>query len=141
MFGRDPEFSRLSNLALDRIISLKEIDKDFIKNTEYDFSEYFEDIIGVSKSHEDLPVIIHLLFTPEQAPYILTKPIHGSQKKLRNDSEGLLISIEVIPNRELFSLLLSFGERVKVVSPEIIQRRIIEVYQKALLGYSPGEEL
>ena len=60
------------------------------------------------------------LFTNEEAPYVLTKPIHGSQKKKKHDESGLIVTIEVIPNIEFEKLILSFGEKVKVVSPKKI---------------------
>ena len=63
---------------------------------------------------------IELLFTNEEAPYVLTKPIHGSQKKKKHDESGLILTIEVIPNIEFEKLILSFGEKVKVVSPKKI---------------------
>ena len=53
-------------------------------------------------------------------PYVLTKPIHGSQKKKKHDESGLILTIEVIPNIEFEKLILSFGEKVKVVSPKKI---------------------
>ena len=54
------------------------------------------------------------------APYVLTKPIHGSQKKKKHDENGLILTIEVIPNIEFEKLILSFGDKVKVVSPKKI---------------------
>jgi predicted DNA-binding transcriptional regulator YafY len=37
------------NLALDRIIDLNELDTEYKQNTSIDWSEYFEDIVGVTK--------------------------------------------------------------------------------------------
>jgi predicted DNA-binding transcriptional regulator YafY len=62
-------------------------------------------------------VLIELQFSTNQAPYVLAKPLHGSQKKKSYDKTGLIITIEVIPNYELKSQLLSFGKELKVISP------------------------
>ena len=59
-----------------------------------------------------------LHFSIAQTPYILTKPLYGSQKKKKLDESGLTITIEVIPNYELKSLLQSFGKQLKVLSPD-----------------------
>jgi len=67
---------------------------------------------------------ITLWFNAKSAPYVLSKPLHGSQRKLSHDQNGLLIEIEVIPNFELETLILSYGERVKVLSPEDFKDRI-----------------
>jgi predicted DNA-binding transcriptional regulator YafY len=136
LFGLNPEIGKLFTLALDRITKVKEIQSLFIENTVWDFTEYFEDIIGVTKPENKEPVQINLKFSLEQAPYILTKPIHGSQKKILYDKTGLTISILVIPNFELEQLLLSFGEGVEILSPKKFRKRMKERMKKVLELYS-----
>lgn len=124
LFGQNKNIDKLSNLALDRIVEIKEVKSKFIENKFVDFKEYFEDIIGVTKPDDIAPIKIELLFSTDEAPYVLTKPIHGSQRKIRLDENGLLISIEVIPNYELEKLIFSFGENVKVVGPKLFAEKI-----------------
>lgn len=124
LFGLNKEINKISNLALDRIVDLKEIKNKFIENKHIDFKEYFEDIIGVTKPDNGSISKIELFFTNDEAPYIITKPIHGSQKKVKHDEKGLVISIEVIPNYELEKLILSFGENIKVVSPKALSDKM-----------------
>ena len=118
LLGQIENYNTLTVIALDRIINFKEACLSFIENTMYDFNEYFEDIVGVSREKDKLPEIITLFFTSNKAPYIKTKPIHGSQKLKKEDAKGIVITIEVIVNYELKSLLLSFGNEVKVLSPD-----------------------
>ena len=127
LLGQIEKFDVLSNRALDRIISIREIDVPFIENTKYDFSEYFEDVIGIMVPKDGNPELIELEFTPGKAPYILTKPLHGSQKIKRNDEKGLIITIEVIPTYELNSQLLSYGKEVKVISPDWLREELREM--------------
>jgi len=124
LLGQIERFETLSNRALDRIISMEEVYVPFIKNTQYDFSEYFEDVIGITVPKTGKPERIELAFVPEKAPYILTKPLHGSQKVKQNDDKGLRITIEVIINYELKSLLLSFGNEVKVLAPQRLREEL-----------------
>ncbi|MCR9155515.1 MAG: WYL domain-containing protein [Bacteroidetes bacterium] len=110
------------NLALDRIKSLSETSLKY-KLSEIDWEEYFYDLVGVTRPDGvELREII-LRFTPELAPYIITKPIHPSQKH-KNDPTGLEVRIKVIPNFELERLILSFAEQVKVISPPDFKERI-----------------
>jgi len=51
------------------------------------------------------------------ASYVQTKPLHPSQKSEWLDDK-LPVTIEVIPNYELESLILSFGEKVIVKTPQ-----------------------
>jgi predicted DNA-binding transcriptional regulator YafY len=136
LLGHNTEVKRLTILALDRIVSFVEIKGKYIKNKDIDFNEYFEDIIGVTKPEEVDVVKIELWFSKEEAPYVLTKPLHGSQRKIKNDSEGLIISIEVIPNYELEKLILSFGERVQVKGPKSFINSIKSRLKKASASYN-----
>ncbi len=120
LFGLNDKYKSISNMALDRIVSFETITLKFIKNKSINFNEYFEDIIGVTMPDKGKLVKIELLFTNEEAPYVLTKPIHGSQKKKKHDENGLILTIEVIPNIEFEKLILSFGDKVKVISPKKI---------------------
>ncbi len=112
LFGQADRFDTLSIRSLDRILSISQSTEHFTPNMQYDFSEYFEDIIGITKSKNVSTELIELWFSPKQAPYILTKPLHGSQKKKSYDETGLTVTIEVVPNHELKSLILSFGKEV-----------------------------
>lgn len=56
-------------------------------------------------------------------PYIMTKPLHPSQKTKEMES-NLEVRINVIPNFELEKLILSFGEQVKVIYPETLKTKI-----------------
>lgn len=124
LFGRNNNFQNLTTLALDRIIQIKETtDTSFKENDQWDFNEYFEDIIGVSITSAVLTKIV-LAFNKDAAPYVLSKPLHGSQRIISKSTDELVVSIEVLPNYELESLILSFGERVSVQSPPDLRERI-----------------
>jgi predicted DNA-binding transcriptional regulator YafY len=110
------------NLALDRIISIKEAKGEYI-STEIDWKEYFFDVIGVTKPKDRKIRKVVLHFSSSQAPYVRTKPLHPTQKH-KAIGNGLEVSIKVIPNYELESLLLSFGEHVKVIKPKMLKERI-----------------
>jgi predicted DNA-binding transcriptional regulator YafY len=123
LFGHNEAFNDLSTLALDRIEKIEELQSEFIPS-EIDFETYFEDVIGVTVYPNVKTQKIQLLFNENMAPYIITKPIHGSQRKLQFDKNGLLIEIDVIPNFELEQLILSHGENVKIISPESLKSKI-----------------
>jgi len=125
LFGFNPKHERaLWNPALDRIVAIKESKSKHKPNKDIDWEDYFDDIIGVTKPEKSKVEKIELLFTPISAQYVLTKPIHGSQKKLKDNEDGLLIGLEVMVNTELINLILSFGERVKVIKPASLKTDI-----------------
>ena len=134
-FGHNPLRKGLTNLALDRIkASPEEINSNYIFK-EVDWEDYFSDFIGVSKIEEKSVEIKFLILDSEQAAYIRTKPLHQSQKPIKQVENGFETSINVIPNYELEKLILSFGERIKVLSPKSFQKKIAERLKKCYLLY------
>ena len=118
--------------ALDRIKDIEEINLAYRELTQFNWDDYFSDIIGVTRL-ENQPVEVKILILDsEQASYIDTKPLHQSQKKIKQVENGYETSISVIPNYELEKLILSFGERVKIISPvtlvEEFKKRIFKLY-------------
>ena len=69
------------------------------------------------------------------APYVLTKPIHYSQKMIKEDETGIIIRIDVVLNFELEREILGFGEFVKVLAPRMLASRIRQRLGKAKQGY------
>ena len=134
VFGLNEEFGQITNLALDRIVGIEEIKHDFIPNT-IDFSEYFEDVIGVTLDKEAKLEKIQLKVSNDLYPYIQTKPLHGSQKIKEKGVTSVLIEMELIPNYELESLMLSYGEGIEVISPETLRERIRYRVKKSLKNY------
>lgn len=127
MFGLNDQDKLIYNLPLDRIKSISQSSEKYIENTTLDFKEYFEDIVGVSFSPNEKPIKIKLKLKSEVAPYILTKPLHGSQKKLESKAEITIIEIEVIPNIELRQLILSYGDGIEVISPKSFREQMKKV--------------
>lgn len=124
LFAQVSGFDSLTNLALDRIEKIELSRTKFTPNTKYNWDEYFDDMIGVSKPPHEILTKIQIKFTSNQAPYIKTKPLHGSQKTISENEDCLVIQIEVIPNYELESLILSFGDSCEVQSPSHFSDKI-----------------
>lgn len=124
VFGKNDASQFIMNLALDRITAIEESKKKYIPNKSIDFNEYFEDIIGVTLNNEGKVENVVIKVSNELLPYIKTKPIHGSQKLKEQGSSHALISIDVIPNYELESLILSYGEGLEVLHPKLLRDKI-----------------
>ncbi len=141
LFGANKK-NLLLTLALDRIISIKEAEKEkFIKNTEIDLETYYDDIIGVSKVLNQRPHLVVMKINKQNAPYVLTKPLHPSQKILKEEADGIIFSILVLWNFELEREILGFGEAIRVLSPKRIKNKIISRLRMAFENYKkPNEE-
>jgi predicted DNA-binding transcriptional regulator YafY len=125
LFGLNEENNKYDwNLALDRIISIIETQNKYKENDQIDWTEYFEDIIGVTKplGLQTEKVVLH--FYGKTGKYIESKPIHGSQKSKWIDSNTLEVQLDIIFNYEFERLILSYADNVKVISPSILAESI-----------------
>jgi predicted DNA-binding transcriptional regulator YafY len=125
LIGQNPNYESFTNLALDRITSISiNNDKDYIES-DIDFEEYFDDVIGVTipKNRQVEKIEIYVADQKTKG-YIETKPLHGSQTPLNEFDDGYKFSIKLTPNNELESLLLSFGENIKILAPDSLKERV-----------------
>lgn len=137
LFGYEEvgKFKGITNLALDRIEDIEETTEDIIPDT-ISWGDYFDEMIGVSKNLENEAIKIKLRFSEKRIKYVLTKPIHGASQIIdKNDPEERTIFIEVVPNRELYQLLLSFGSDVKVLEPELVINELKKQAEEVLNYY------
>lgn len=114
----------ISNYALDRIRSVNDVAIKFI-DSDVDFKEWFDDIIGVSIPATDVEKIL-IKIKKKRYGYIKTKPLHPSQTELKEltTNDYTFITIKVKVNKELIMTILSFGEDVEVISPQHLRNKL-----------------
>jgi predicted DNA-binding transcriptional regulator YafY len=107
----------------------------FKKNEQIDFSTYFDDVMGATIPNEDVEKeTIGLQFSANRFPYVISKPIHKSQRVV--DKTNCVVEIQVRPTRELDQQLFSFIPDVEVLYPEWYRRHIQEKIAENLIKYS-----
>lgn len=135
LVGYSSNIEKFSLLAFDRIVSIDNEHVEYIHNGEYDFNEYFDDMIGVTKPDGASVEKVKIWISAQRWPYIETKPLHGSQKIVSQDKNGVTIQIEVYINRELEQLILSFGKDIKVLEPIGLRNSIISHIEGCVQNY------
>lgn len=140
LIGKKKGSQPISNLALDRIVS---IDYDFsIPYLEEDFNpeEYYKNVIGVTVNEGLRPDRIELKIDQNNAPYVLTKPFHSSQRLIKTNEDGsIIIHVFVIINYEFERLLLGFGSSLEVIKPNYFRKRIKKIITGAAAIYNDEE--
>ncbi|KOS05713.1 transcriptional regulator [Flavobacterium akiainvivens] len=140
LVGRKPGTRSISNLALDRIIS---VDFDFSLpyiDEDFDAERYYKDVIGVTVNEGLRADTIRLWIDKTNAPYVITKPLHASQVlEEQNEDGSIIITIKLKVNYEFERLVLGFGDGINVVSPNYFRRRIKKKLEEALKHYTPTE--
>lgn len=137
VFGRATDMSgkpvQFNTCAIDRIegeILIRE-DIAYIRSKSKDFAKsYFKDIVGVTRKNGQAITIEIATLDAYTHGRIMTKPIHGpSQCEVQPFSTETgqgIISIRVIPNDELDSLLMSYGSGIRVMQPERYRIHFVE---------------
>ena len=121
LFAKSEDYESISNLALDRIETIKENNQEYIE-TDIDFNEYFEDVVGVTIPSDKTENIV-LRIDKYLISYIKTKPLHGSQK-IKESGDNFEVHLKLIPNYELETLILSFGEKIQVLEPMSLVEKV-----------------
>ena len=137
LVGKKSAKAPISNLALDRIIA---IDYDFQTpyiEEEFDAEKFYKNVVGVTVNTGLNPRKIELWIDAINAPYVVTKPIHNSQRLIKtNDDGSIIIHLLLIENYELERLLLGFGNGLEVIKPERLRNRIKKILEKSIEKYS-----
>ncbi|PKV48096.1 putative DNA-binding transcriptional regulator YafY [Aquimarina sp. MAR_2010_214] len=132
LIGKRTGARGISNLALDRIIS---IDYDFKLSyfeADFDPDQFYKNVIGVTVNQGERPTPVNIYINAYNAPYVITKPLHHSQiLQQQNDDGSIIISIKVKINFELERLLLGFGESIEILQPERLRKRIVKRLNEA----------
>ena len=121
VFGHRDGFANITNLALDRIIDISEApaDTEYVETPDFEPQSYFGEMIGVTRDRKDKPCRIKFWVSTDQAPYVLTKPMHPTQKLLKTNPDGsAVLEMSIILNRELVRFLVSMSNGVRVLSPK-----------------------
>lgn len=136
LFGLHPEsFKPDWNVAIDRIVEVKESRVPFVENELIDWQDYFSDMIGVSKAEGAILENVVLHFNQLTGKYMENKSIHETQKHKWIDENTLEVKIKVMVNYELERLILSYGESVRVVEPHHLKEKIKERLLKCVENY------
>ncbi|HMJ71525.1 MAG TPA: WYL domain-containing protein [Cyclobacteriaceae bacterium] len=136
VLGRKSSKEPLVNLALDRIKGISVAQGvTYIENPNFDADEYFKDVIGVTVNEGNRPQLVHLAIDRANAPYVITKPLHHTQKLVTKSPDGIEVTIEVILNYELEREILGFGDSIMVLKPKKLRDRIASKLENARMRY------
>lgn len=112
-------------MAIDRIVGFEPMHHVvYIDNNNIDFTEYFDDVIGVTVPSSKPIEKIRLKIDKARYSYIESKPIHPTQTVKENNSEYAIIELKIIPNYEFETLLLGFADSIEVIEPQLLRETI-----------------
>ena len=118
----------IATYCLDRFISDPELIDIPYEDRGFNTREYFKSVIGIITSSEK-PQKVVLKLTQRQAWYVITQPIHSSQK-VTEKKDHFIVELNVIPTYELTMLIMGWGPEAEVIKPTSLRSRIFELHKK-----------
>ena len=131
--------------GLDRIDDVENLPSHKYVDYDGDLNDLYEDIIGVTYKEESPVYKIVLWVSDNSKDYVVTKPLHESQRSVSGTkaqelysqfptlSGGQFFIIECKENYELIRELTSFGKDLVVLSPkpitDLVERRVSEMFE------------
>lgn len=132
--GRKHGSEPILTLALDRISQVGFDLKAEYSREGFAPASYYKDTFGVTVFSTP-PAEILIWVSRKNAPYVLTKPFHISQRVVESRPDrSIVISLTLHLNFELERLILGFGDGMEVLKPAALRKRIKAKMVRAM-GY------
>lgn len=131
IFAYSEDKKDILNYPLDRITKLEHLSKPYIE-TDVNFDDYFDDIVGVSNYKNTAVEKVVLKVSNRSIDYIRTKPLHWSQTELKEyaTDSHTFIQLNLKVNIELKMLLFSYSDAIEVIEPQWLRDSFIERIEK-----------
>ena len=118
--------------SLDRIQAIETLDETFRMPDGYDVEEAFAGSFGIYLPEAgQQPEQIEFRATELEANYLRDLPMHHSQREIRPG----VFEIRVLPTTDVIMEFCRLGDRVEVLAPEAVRRRIKEAINKTISHY------
>lgn len=122
-------------LALDRMLNIEKEDKLQYKDLQVDGEVYYKNVVGATVVNSR-PQRIQFWIDNKNAPYVITKPFHKSQRLIKRTDDGVIFNILVQINFEIERVILGFGDSIEIQKPESLRKRMIEKLHKSIENYT-----
>lgn len=121
----DLEKNKIITYALDRIVGLEISQETHSKPTDFNPKDYFKFSFGISNNGSQPENIVFKAHTIA-AKYIISQPLHHTQKVIKEGKNKTTFEIKVIISEELIRNLLSFSSEIEIISPLSLREEIIQ---------------
>ena len=112
--------------ALDRMLSVEVLSETFKMPEDINAREWFKTIYGVRK-YEDMKIQRVLIKAyGKQVRYFRSLPLHSSQEEVETHREYSIFSYDLAPDYDFIQDILSFGEKVEVLEPATVRKKLSE---------------
>ena len=121
--------------AFDRISKLRITDQSFELPHDFCTDDIFADSFGIFIGDVERPQRIVIRAFGKERYYIRDLPLHHSQEVLKEGEEYTDYQYFIRPSTDFIAELLSKGDRIEILSPDSLRKRIYEEHIKAVKRY------
>jgi len=121
--------------ALDRMLSVEVLPETFKMSEDINAREWFKTIYGVRK-YDDMKIHRVLIKAyGKQVRYFRSLPLHSSQEEVETHRDYSLFSYDIAPDYDFIQDILSFGDRVEVISPQLLREKLTKTMERLNIMY------
>ncbi|WP_245795862.1 helix-turn-helix transcriptional regulator [Epilithonimonas mollis] len=134
LIAKDTKDEKLKAFGLDRISDLTVTKAGFRQEQTINLKEHFKNAFGIMNLEEE-PEKIVIRSTKEQAEYLKSSPLHHSQKIEKETDSSVYFAYDLYPTYDFIQEILSFGNQVKVMEPQMLIGKVKEMLKKSVQQY------
>ena len=136
LLAKDNKNDKIKSFALDRLTNLQVSNRKFPYPNNFNIEEYFRYCFGILNPNEEEPQDILLSFNPIQGQYIKSLPLHDTQQIIVDNDKEFQIKLRLYITYDFIMELLSFGDKMKVLQPEMLVETIKAEHENAFKQYT-----
>jgi len=128
--SRPESFAGVTSLQLSQIRGLELTDRFFVKDDKFDIDEYLGRAWSMKREGRLRQVRLH--FLPEVADSVARTKWHSTQTTEFLKDGSVILRFHVDGLDEIVWWVLSYGDKVRVVAPEALRDKVIEIARKTI---------
>ena len=136
IYGWSSEDKKIYNLALDRITEISNSIKGFEDHTDSLLFKDLKSIVGVTLPESRAKIEVKIKVLNDSLPYLLTKPLHSSQKLISKTKDYGILQYHLFPNFEFEAEIMRLSNFMEVLEPENLRVSIYKKLKTAIAHYA-----
>ncbi len=139
VIGKENINRTIQTIRLDAIEKIEQTEKNFFESNKFDPAEYY------GRAWSTLPegrlYNVSLKFAPQIANEVSAVQWHSTQYAVAEEDGSVILKFRVDGLDEIASWIFGFGDKVQVISPEILQEKIRKMAHSVINQYDSYNEI
>lgn len=129
LIGKSELKNKIITFGLDRMSDLMSLSNHFVVDAEFNPDLFFKYSIGIT-TYDGQPQDIVLKADKVLSKYLLSQPLHHTQKSKALEAGEYSFSYSLLPSYELKMILLGFGDAITIIKPKSLAKDILLTAKK-----------